>query len=143
MDAKAPRLQNAARNPQSTLMKNILKIVGLLALTVFGAKQALEMGDSRKWPSTLGVISSSRIAHSTDTDTDSNGFRRHYDEYEVKVTYSYAVDGMQYQGHRLEIRPTEHRYKKHAERELADYPVGKQVPVYYNPEEPERSVLKR
>lgn len=117
-------------------MKSILKIVGLLALVVFGARQALEMGDARKWPSTTGVISSSHITHSTDTS-------RHRDEYEVRVTYSYVVEGVQYQGDRLEIRPTKTSSERFAERELADYPVGKQVPVYYNPQEPERSVLKR
>lgn len=124
-------------------MKNILKIFGLLALTVLGAKQALEMGDSRKWPSAPGVIESSRISRLIDTDSDDNWVQHDRYEYEVVVTYSYVVEGVQYQGDRLEIRPTKTSSERFAERELADYPVGKQVPVYYNPEEPERSVLKR
>ncbi|MNG42224.1 hypothetical protein D3C84_1319730 [compost metagenome] len=57
------------------------------------------------------------------------------------MSYSYQVAGLSYTSKRLRIRRTTYSNEKHARRELAEYPVGQQVKVHYNPEEPESSVL--
>ncbi|MEO4047895.1 DUF3592 domain-containing protein [Pseudomonas sp. CAU 1711] len=122
-------------------MKKLLYALTLGAMLYFGIQQALEMGDSRDWPTTEGVIIASRIASSHKTSTE-KGWRGNRYEYEVRVQYSYSVGGVNYTGHRLRIRPTKYGFEQNARRELAEYPVGQRVRVYYDPKQPERSLLK-
>ena len=122
-------------------LKNLLYALVFAALMYVAVQQALEMGDSREWPTAEGVITASRIASSHQTSTEKGWHAKRY-EYEVRVQYSYSVDGVSYTGNRLRIRPTEYSSEKHAQRELAEYPVGQRLRVYYNPQDPERSVLK-
>lgn len=123
-------------------MKKLLQVALWAVVMFFGAKQALEMGDSREWPTTQGLITSAHITQRTNSDSHKGGYSgsSRY-QYEVQVTYSYQVDGLPYTGKRLRIRPTTYSNEQHARRELADYPVGQQVKVHYDPAEPERSVL--
>ncbi|SIQ18143.1 DUF3592 domain-containing protein [Aquipseudomonas alcaligenes] len=118
-------------------MKQVLYLLMLGVMLYFGIQQALEMGDSREWPTTEGVITASRI----DRQLADSAYRSGY-EYEVRVEYSYQVDGVRYQGNRLRIQPAEYSSASSARRELMQYPVGGKVRVYYNPQQPERSLLK-
>jgi hypothetical protein len=126
--------------PMLTL-KNLLYVLvaGLVIYVV--VQQAREMGDAREWPTTEGVITTSRIASSHQTSTE-KGWRENRYEYEVQVQYSYNVDGVSYSSNRLRIRPSKYSSESTARRELKEYPPGQRVRVYYNPQEPERSLLK-
>lgn len=122
-------------------MKKLLYVL-LFGVTMYlGIQQAREMGASRDWSTTEGVIDTSRIArrHKTSSEHTSPAARH---EYSVTVQYSYHVDGVSYSGSRLRIRPVKYRSKENAQRELAEYPAGQRVRVYYDPKQPERSVLK-
>lgn len=58
------------------------------------------------------------------------------------VEYVYAVDGVDYRGHRIgigDIPPD----SPQAEATLERYPVGRTGPVFYNPDKPEEAVLER
>lgn len=122
-------------------MKQLLYLLMLGVMLYFGIQQALEMGDSREWPTTEGVITASRITSNHKTSTEKGWHSNRY-QYEVRVQYAYEVDGVSYSGNRLRIGPKKHSSEKNAQRELAEYPVGQRVRVYYNPKEPERSLLK-
>jgi hypothetical protein len=126
-------------------MKKLMQAFFLALMLFFGVKEALEMGASREWPETQGVITSSQILKENRTDygNDSHRARTHQYAYKVRVQYSYQVNAIAYRGNRIQIRSNTHSSERYAQRELAEYPVGKTVKVYYNPEEPERSVLKR
>src|SRR5690606_12688128 len=88
-------------------MKKLFYVLLFGVVLYFAVLQAREMGDSRSWPSTEGVITASRLDSRQKTSTE-KGFRGDQYEYEVKVTYSYRVDGVDYTGHRLRIRPHRH-----------------------------------
>ncbi|HLD65721.1 MAG TPA: DUF3592 domain-containing protein [Pseudomonas sp.] len=121
-------------------MKLILKICGFIVVMYFGVMQALEMGSARTWPSVTGTITRSHIDSTKKSQASNSNSRR---EYRVRAAYDYQVAGAHFTGNRIEIRPTRYSMRQNAERELADYPVGKTVTVYYDPENPEKSVLKR
>lgn len=123
-------------------MKQLLYVLVFGVAIYFAIQQALEMGDSREWPTTEGLISSTHITHSTDRQP-AKGDHRLRHEYEVRVQYSYSVDGVSYTGNRLRIRPSHHSTEQQARRELAEYPAGQRVRVYYDPKEPGRSLLKQ
>ena len=122
-------------------LKNLFYVLVFGGVMYVGIQQALEMGDSRKWPTTEGVITESHITSSHKTSTEKGWHGSRY-EYEVRVQYAYEVDGVSYNGNRLRIRPNKYSSEKNAQRELAEYPLGQRVRVYYNPKEPERSLLK-
>lgn len=122
-------------------MKKLLHVAIFAVVMFLGIKQALEMGDSREWPTTQGQITSSRIIQVSERVSPKGDYSSYPAKYEVRLTYSYQVDGQPYSGKRLRIRSHAYSNEKHARRELADYPTGQQVTVHYNPEEPESSVL--
>ncbi|MDG9924616.1 MULTISPECIES: DUF3592 domain-containing protein [unclassified Pseudomonas] len=117
-------------------LKNLLYALVFGVMMYFAIQQALEMGDSREWPTVEGVITESHITRTTEQRSSVRY------EYEVRVQYSYNVDGVGYTSDRLRIRRTRYSWETNAQRELAEYPVGQRVRVYYNPKEPERSLLK-
>jgi hypothetical protein len=59
------------------------------------------------------------------------------------IRYRYSVDGREYEGSRLGYRTIELHTEQHAAADCARYPEGKQLKVYYNPENPADSVLER
>lgn len=124
-------------------MKKLLHVAIFAVVMFLGIKQALEMGDSREWPTTQGQITSSRIVQISESDSHKGGYSSGLSsyKYEVRLSYSYQVDGQPYSGKRLRIRSHAYSNEKHARRELANYPVGQQVEVHYNPKEPQSSVL--
>src|SRR5690606_772893 len=96
----ANRLASVARSLASLLfplpvrpMKKLFYVLLFGVVLYFAVLQAREMGDSRSWPSTEGVITASRLDSRQKTSTE-KGFRGDRYEYEVKVTYSYRVDGV-------------------------------------------------
>ena len=122
-------------------LKNLFYVLVFGVVMYVAMQQALEMGDSREWPTTEGVITASHITSSHKTSTEKGWHVNRY-QYEVRVQYAYEVDGVSYSGNRLRIRPNKYSSEKNAQRELAEYPLGQRVRVYYNPREPERSLLK-
>ena len=122
-------------------LKDLFYVLMFGGVMYVGIQQALEMGDSREWPTTEGVNTASHItsSHKTSTEKGWHGDRYHY---EVRVQHAYEVDGVSYNGNRLRIQPNKYSSEKNAQRELAEYPLGQRVRVYYNPKEPERSLLK-
>lgn len=122
-------------------MKKLLQVAIFAVVMFLGVRQALEMGDSREWPTTQGQITSSRIVQVSERVSPKGDHSSYPPKYEARLSYSYQVDGQPYSGNRLRIRSHAYSNEKHARRELANYPVGQQVEVHYNPEEPESSVL--
>lgn len=122
-------------------MKQALYVLLFGVILYFGIQQALEMDDSREWPTTEGVITRSLIVQHHPRGSEKHGYA-HRREYEVRVEYSYDVAGIRYGGDHLCLRPNRYKGESSAKRELAKYPAGQKVKVHYDPERPERSVLE-
>lgn len=85
------------------------------------------------WPSTLGTVTESRIQMRSNSD----GGRTSY----PLVRYAYQIMGRAYES--LKVMPGMDVGGSGAHRVVSRYPVGAQVMVYYNPENPSEALLER
>lgn len=91
------------------------------------------------WPAVQGKVTGSWIHEDATTEEDGTISRR----YAPKVSYRYAVMGVEYQGDRITFGPVTAGSRSNAEKVLARYPKGGATLVYYNPEKPTDAVLER
>ncbi len=85
-----------------------------------------------KWPSTMGTVNNSYLERRRSSDSGST-------DYPV-VHYSYQVGGQPYQG--MKIAPGPDVGGTGAGKVVTRYPVGAQVMVFYNPQNPSDAVLE-
>ncbi|MDE2593124.1 MAG: DUF3592 domain-containing protein [Burkholderiales bacterium] len=106
---------------------------GVMAWRAWQVKQA-----SPQWPSVQGEMVSARAFTHTENGPD-RGASSH--EWYTEVRYRYTVSGTTYTGDRLRAFGRHHFDQQQAEAEIAPFPVGKPVTVYYDPAKPSASVL--
>ena len=105
--------------------------VAQLAWCISESQQAIA---SSQWPTTEGQIISARVVESHEGRGTAN-FPR--------VIYSYAVDGASYTGTEIYFGTGSVSELPHqAERTIQQFPVLSRVAVYYQPERPDRAVLR-
>lgn len=94
---------------------------------------------STRWPSTKGVILSSKVK--APPAPSSTGSGRNRAVHVPRISYRYSVNGREY----VDNRPTIGKVngKGDSEKLVARFPKGAKVTVYYNPEDPSRAVLVR
>lgn len=123
------------RAPGLIIVAVVIFAIGGL-LTVFGIKGIFDAVGTADWPVAEGTIVQSEIS------------KRKLDqplkyEYSPSVRYEYVVDGENYRN--STIRPggrRSSRIKTEAEYRLAPYPKGQKDKVYYNPDNPGKSLLE-
>ena len=86
----------------------------------------------KQWPSTMGIVFKTAVERRLS--------RRHYVNYAI-VKYSYQVGERTYQNAKVSLGSA--ASGKDAKRVVARYPVGAQVMVFYNPQNPSEAVLER
>jgi hypothetical protein len=90
---------------------------------------------SRTWPSTTGKIAKSRVELAGGRDMAT---------VEHRIIYEYQVGGRQYQCD--QIHPGDKFFEMASKEETYDlvdrYPVGRDVTVYYNPDNPAEAALE-
>jgi hypothetical protein len=75
------------------------------------------------------------------TYKDDHGYNRSHTSYSPALRYGYTVNGQQLEGTELaRVRSSTNRHA--AEARLAPYPVGKQVMVYCDPNDPNIAYLE-
>lgn len=89
---------------------------------------------SASWPTVEGVVTSSEVSHSTDSDGG--------DSYSPEVTYRYQVGDVFYENNTIKFGENAYSSRRKAENIAATYPAGRDVTVYYDPDQPDRSVLE-
>jgi hypothetical protein len=101
---------------------------------------------ARSWPSVLGKVSVARIIRgirNVSTADDSSISRTEEEEYfAVEVRYEYKVRGRAYVGTSYSIRSPEFARYDEAIDALEGISAGREVRVYYDPQKPQRAVLK-
>lgn len=103
-----------------------------LVLLIYGYQLYQAGKDAELWPSTIGEVTYFDI-------------KMHAQEglgtYELDLRYRYRVDDIEYVSDRISFGGMELAYV-YALKTLPQYPLGKMLNVYYNPLNPEDSVLK-
>lgn len=111
--------------------------LGLLALCA-GIWNMLHPRKAFQWTRTTGKIVSSE----TESFTESDSGQRAQTFYRPVIEFSYTVEGQEYRGSSGSSAVTISAGQKWADAEVARYPVGMEVPVFYDPQNPTQSGLK-
>ncbi|MBT4311172.1 MAG: DUF3592 domain-containing protein [Anaerolineae bacterium] len=116
----------------------IFGIVGVVMLVkYFRDKKKSE--ESQAWSGTSGRITESYVRESQSQDSDGYTSTTYYPE----VRYLYQVMGVEYDGKRVAFGGDVGGSRKKANERIGQYPVGKTVTVYYDPNNHEDAVLER
>ena len=92
-----------------------------------------KMAAVSQWPSTMGTVNSSYLERRSSSEGGSTNY--------PVVQYSYQIGGQSYQSSKLAPGPDVGGTG--AGKVVARYPVGAQVMVFYNPQNPSDAVLER
>lgn len=104
-----------------------------------GIDQVQKATASEEWPSVQGTVRSSGVRE----ETSSSGSRRSSSTtYHASVVYDYQVGGQAYQGERISYGEYGTGDSGRAQKIAAGYPEGAEVRVYYQPDDPQESVLE-
>lgn len=116
---------------------SVFGVCGLTCLLVARATFAKDRAIAA-WPRAPGRIESASIASETGTARDREGYETTYRVHHLVVRYHYTVDGRIYPGDRVaRFAPPTSRPP-----DLARYPAGAAVSVYYDPRDPSLAYLE-
>ena len=115
--------------------------IGLVFL-LLGGYQLLQGLTTKDWPAAPGKILSSKVQSGTSNSrgparTTTGSSKR----YSVDVRYRYELDGQEFEGDRLRFGNVSYKSRSKAQKVMNRYPRGKEVEVFYDPENPQSSVL--
>jgi hypothetical protein len=115
-------------------------VVAVFIVTTF-VQTSRERESSKTWPTVTGHLVSAHVKEVREEDTTTKWtHRRHY--FQVKVKYSYEVDGRTYTGDRVKLGSNRFSTEKQALDELARVEGTRRFTVLYNPKTPQASFLE-
>ncbi|MBN2533018.1 MAG: DUF3592 domain-containing protein [Spirochaetales bacterium] len=116
------------------LGKFIFLVVGIifLCIVIFVHTSSLQ---TFSWEITDGLILSASIIQRLDSDNQI--------EYYPEVSYSYSIEGKEYRSTRISLFQVGNGTKSEAATIVNRYPTGKNITVYYDPQNPGNAVLVR
>ncbi len=126
------RDEDQAKSTQAWVGCLFLVLAG--ALVLWSLYQAMEMSNSEGWSKTSGRIITSGAA-------PGSGFFTQYTTY-PEVAYTYTVREQEFKSHNLHWASNFRLTRAGAEAEVARYPAGAEVTVYYDPDFPGTAVLQ-
>jgi hypothetical protein len=134
-------LKSHLANPQRAPFVAAAGGFGLLVF-LFGLAFMRYVRQASRWPVVPGRVVASGVESYRKWWADGSYSRRYRTHYKSSVLYTYEVNGRQYTGDRLTIGVNvSATVPGFGERTAARYPVGTEVEVHYNPQNPGESVL--
>ena len=114
-------------------------IASLLFIFLYVKKENTLQNESANWLSTEAIIASSNV--SRDWNKNSGTPKTLY---WFELQYNYEVGNKTYLGKRYAFHGNpSFNNKKEAEKLLEEFPIGKTITIYYQPDSPQESVIKR
>jgi hypothetical protein len=98
----------------------------------YARRSRAQIEASKGWPTVQGTIASSSCQRRL---TDAN-------VYVAVVNFTYQVSGRDYQGNRLSFGGKVDGNEDEMNKFVAEYPAGKIIPVYYDPQNPAVALLR-
>ena len=118
----------------------ILGALGVF-LIVFNLRSKKKAQASLSWSSTSGKVTKAEVKQGQGVE-DEDGYSRTI--YYPAVEYEYQPGEQVFTGQKISFGGKRtYVSKAKAAADLSQFPVGGQVPVYYNPAKPEEAVLER
>jgi hypothetical protein len=105
-----------------------------LGIAIWGWSVLSNARASLSWPTTEGRVVFSEVDHSTDSEGG--------DSYSADIVYRYEVDDQEYENDRVRFGENSSSNRGPAEDLVERYPVGRNVDVHYEPDDPDNSVLE-
>ena len=118
------------------LLGAIFLLIGIGVL-YFGVGEYMSGQASQSWPTVQGVIITSN--YSSSYSCSNNKCNTYYAPY---VFYTYTENGQSYRGNKVTPLDSSSTSFSYVSGLMAQYPVGMQVSVHYNPGDPSLAVLQ-
>jgi len=121
------------------LLTALIITAAIVFIAFYVKKENALQNDSSNWKGTSAVITSSKVRRDWDKNQGTPKTL-----YWFEVQYNYVVDDKTYQGERYTFHGNPSFSNKiEAEKLLEEFPVGKTITIYYQPDSPQESVIKR
>ena len=112
----------------------IFTLVGALSFYFFGWPPLKYAYESESWPSTSGTVTKSEV---------DSWMKDGKSQYAAVIKYTYQVEGKEYISYNIGVNNSSANNNMSAAKDLVqEYPVGKTVDVFYDPELPDAAALK-
>ena len=122
----------------SYVFPTIFTIAGAILLMI-GAGNVQDSWNSKSWPSVEGTVNQAEVrSHASRGSRNS----RSSTSYSIDLDYSYSVDGTELTGNRLRFGEINFNRRQRADEKAKLLAAAKTVKVFYDPDEPEKSVLE-
>ena len=108
-------------------------LAGAIAL-YFGLQSLIRSGQSTEWPTAKGIVKLSKVDYSRSKDGPGT--------YKANVQYDFIVNGTSFHGDEVAYGDFGSSDSSRAHKISNKYPEGKEVTVYYLPEDPYECVLE-
>jgi len=125
--------------PGSLPIGAIFGVVAGFGVTVAGLVLKDRTDAAKRWRQVRGKVYAARVVEEVSRDVD----ERRTTMYRPEIRYEYVVDGHEYASRRLDFLDRAASWRSYAEGVIARYPIGRDVDVFYDPEDPAKSVLER
>ncbi len=124
-------------NPGMEKLAGSIVFTGIgIVIALFGYTTYKTGVESTDWPTVDGVIIRSEIEQQTVT-TEKDGKKKTEVKSHPKIAYQYQVGGQEYKGTKISFLSS----SGNANQIVSQYPKGKTVRVYYNPDKLKQAVL--
>ena len=121
------------------LVSGVITGLGLGALLI-GVSEIIDAHSSTGWPSTTGIVLRSQVLISEHTTSRSNQTSQTDEYYSPDIAYRYVINGDTYRNDNIRYGLATN--KPDAEELVRQYPVGNTAEVFYDPDDPKKSVLQ-
>ena len=118
-------------------------LVGGAAMLIGGIVTVFRASRSQRWPMTTGRVVSSKILQESSTSTGNTMVTRSQYLYKPEVAFEYTVQGIKYLSNMVTFADFATNSSVRADRIVSKYPEGKQVQVFYDPDDPQMAVLEQ
>jgi hypothetical protein len=133
MDKRITQTRRTKKN-NGKMLGLIFALTGALVFYFFGLPPLKYGYKSKSWPKTEGTITQSEISSWM---KDGNA------QYDARINYSYTVDGKKYNSSKVNTGGSYSGSSMSKAKEIvAEYPTGKTVDVFYDPEVPDSAALQ-
>jgi hypothetical protein len=134
---------NIKLNKETILFILPFLFIGIVGVAIGVHKNQLAR-KSFKWPKVQGQVLRAEIStkHSRGHSTPGEGHANSRTSYQLVVEYQFSVNKQSYKSKQISFGENSYNTRVEATALLQEYDVGKEVAVYYQPGNPENSVIK-